>query len=234
MTTRATMHKPGITARTTTRVKLVQASDIVTTIPDGADGTPSNRWIDLRRNPDQIDLMDELRGRPTLHEQVAMLNLPAGPFMTIACEAATTRLFQHGGSPAWRTSSSLQLVFADLLARCDLDNYVPLARALLDGLGGDPNATRWSRLVELRPNPVVSPSAGRLAWSLTIRTSAYGLDSGTSAHEWNLCVMIQTALIRSWTRLQDLDGMEFNSVSRASVGLRPAVAKMRSRARSGK
>lgn len=227
------MQSPGMTARTTTRVRLGEPSDIVTTVPYGVDGTPSRRWIDLRENPDQIDLIDELRGRPALREQVALLNAPESPFMTIACAAATARLFQHGGSPAWRTSSSLQIVFADP-ARCDLDNYAPLARALLDGLGGDPNATRWGRLVELRPVPVVFASAGCLGWSLTIWTSAYGLDSGTSAHEWNLCVMIQTALIRSWTRLQDLNAIEVNSESRASAGLRPAVAKLRSRARSGK
>lgn len=196
-----------MTARTTTRVRLGEPSDIVTTVPYGADGTPSRRWIDLRENPDQIDLMDELRGRPTLREQVALLNAPESPFITIACEASTTRLFQAGGPPAWRTSSSLQLVFADP-ARCDLDSYAPLAQALLDGLGGDQNAARWSRLVELRPDPVVFPSAGRLGWSLTIRTIAYGLDSGTSAHEWNLCVMMQTALIRSWARLLDLGGMQ--------------------------
>lgn len=202
-----TKQRPGMTARTTTMVRLGEPSDIVTTVPYGADGTPSRRWLDLRRNPDQIDLIDELRGRPALRDQIAMLNQHAGPFMTIACAAATTRLFPAGGPPAWRASSSVQLAFADP-ARCDLDNYAPLAQALLGGRGVDPHATRWSRLVELRPDPVEFQAVGRCAWSLTIQTAAYGLDCGTSAHEWSLCILAQCATIGSWARLQDLGGMQ--------------------------
>lgn len=208
------MQRPGMTTRTTTMVRLGEPSDIVTTVPYGADGTPSRRWLDLRRNPNQIDLIDALRGRPALRDQIAMLNQQAGPFMTIACAAATTRLFQAGGPPAWRASSSVQLAFADAEC-CDLDNYAPLAQALLDRRGVDPHAPRWNRLIELRPDPVVFPLAGRLGWSLTIRTSAYGLDSGTSAHEWNLCILAQSAAIRSWTWLQDLGACRTDNVSRA-------------------
>lgn len=230
---RNTMHTPGTTRQSTTRVELAEAGDIVTQVPYWMEGTPSRCWIDLRGNPDLIDLIDELRGRPALREQVELLNAPEAPFMTIGCRSETARLFQHGGPPAWRTSSEVQFAFADP-ERSEIGSYASLARALHDGLGSDPHATRWNRLVELRPAPVVFQPAGLAAWSMTIRTSSYGLDSGTAAHEWELCLLSQTALIRSWTRLQDLDGMEFNSVSRASVGLRPAVAKMRSRARSGK
>ena len=201
------MQSPGVTARTTTRVRLGEPSDIVTSVPYGVDGTPSRRWIDLRENPDQIDLIDELRGRPALREQVELLNAPESPFITIACAAATNRLFQAGGPPAWRTSSSLQLVFADP-ARCDLDNYAPLARALLDGLGGDQNAARWSRLVELRPDPIDFQAVGRRAWSLTIQSAAYGLDGASAVHEWNLCILAQTAVFRSWSRLQYLGDMQ--------------------------
>lgn len=203
--TRTTTHAPG-TKQSTTKVRLVEASDIVTTVPNGTDGTPRPSWIDLRKNPDQIDLMEELRGRPTLREQVELLNAPESPLITIACAASTTRLFQEGGPPAWRTSSSVQLAFA-APDQCDLDNYAPLARALLDGIGGDPHATRWNRLVELRPEPVEFQAVGRRAWSVTIRTSAYGLEGAAAAHEWDLCVQIQTSVIALWVRLGTLDAI---------------------------
>ena len=194
------MQSPGVTARTTTRVRLGEPSDIVTSVPYGVDGTPSRRWIDLRENPDQIDLIDELRGRPALREQVELLNAPESPFITIACDCSTTRLFLHGGPPAWRTSSSVQFVCIDP-ARSGPDYYASLAQALLDGLGSDPHATRWSRVVELEPVMVVFHPDGRPAWSLSIRTHGYGLDSGTAVHEWSGCIGLQTIAMASSIRL---------------------------------
>lgn len=192
-----TTRQPGTAARTTTRVRLVEASDIVTTVPEGA---PSRQWIDLRRSPDQIDLMDELRGRPALREQVELLNAPESPFITIACDCSTTRLFLHGGPPAWRTSSSVQFVCIDP-ARSGPDYYASLAQALLDGLGSDPHATRWNRVVELEPVMAVFHPDGSPAWSLSIRTHGYGLDSGTAVHEWSGCISLQTSATASWIRL---------------------------------
>lgn len=77
------------------------------------DGVPSKCWIDLRGNSDPIDLIDELDGRPAMREQIIMLNGMSSPFMTFGCACATTRLFQQGGPPAWRTSSSVQFAFVD-------------------------------------------------------------------------------------------------------------------------
>jgi hypothetical protein len=201
------MHSPG-TTQSTTRVRLVEAGDSVTHVPHWTGGTPSRCWFDLLRNPDQVDLMDELRGRPALREQIAVLNSPESPLITIACAAAATRLFQTGGPPAWRMSSSVQLAFADPEC-CDLDRYTSPAQALLDGLGGDPQAARWNRLVELRPDPVEFQAVRRRARSLTIQTAAHGLDGATAVRECGLCVQIQTAAIESWTRLRESGDIGF-------------------------
>jgi len=107
------MKEPQTTARTTTRLRLVEDSNIVTTVPYWTDGTPSRCWIGLRDNPDLIDLIGELRGRPASAPRSHSATSLAGPLMTIACTAATTRLFQVGGQAAWRTRPSLQLAFAD-------------------------------------------------------------------------------------------------------------------------
>ncbi len=183
----------------TTRVELVEPGDIMTTVPYGTDGVPRRCWIDLRENPDQIDLIDTLRGRPAMREQVELLNAPETPFMTIACECATTRLFQQGGPPAWMTSSSVQLAFVDP-ERCDMGRYGSLVRTLHEGLGSEPHATRWNRLVSLRPDPVVFQPGGHAGWSLTISTRAYGLDGETAVHHWSACMQLQTMVIASWTQ----------------------------------
>ncbi len=192
-----TMHAPGI-RRSTTRVRLVEAGHVVTHAPDWTDGVASRCGIDLRGNPELIDLI-ELVGRPALREQLKVLSQPFGPFMTIACSmSTTTRLFPPGGPPVWKASTSVQLEFIDR-TRCTLDNYASLAHALLDGLGGDPHPTRWNRLVELRPDLVEFHPGDRAAWSLTILTSAYGLEGGAAVRELELCLHAQTAVIAAWT-----------------------------------
>jgi hypothetical protein len=101
------------TTRKATRVELGEPGDVVTDVPYWMDGVPSRWWIDLRLNPDLIDVIDDLRGRPALREQIILLNQPDGPFMTIVCARATTRWFQQAGPPAWRAGSSVQFAFAD-------------------------------------------------------------------------------------------------------------------------
>lgn len=101
----------------------------------------------------------------------------------------------------------MQLEFIDRTRRT-LDNYASLAHALLDGLGGDPHATRWSRLVELRPDLVEFHPGDRAAWSLTILTSAYGLEGAAAVRELELCLHAQTAAIVAWTRPPESSDIE--------------------------
>lgn len=69
-----TMHAQGI-RRSTTRVRLVEAgNNVVTHAPYWTDGVARRCGIDLRGNPDLIDLIDELAGRPALREQIMVLS----------------------------------------------------------------------------------------------------------------------------------------------------------------
>lgn len=195
-----TLHTPRATRPSKTSVDFVAAGDSVTTVLYWTDGDPSGCFVDLRANPDQIDLIDELDGRPALREQIMLLNGTSSPFMTIGCRCETTRLFQQGGPSAWRTSSRVQFAFVDPERR-DIMSYAPLACALHHALGSSPGTTRWTRVVELQPDPVVFHPDGRPTWSLTIRTHGYGLDSGTAVHEWSGCIGLQTIAMASSIRL---------------------------------
>jgi hypothetical protein len=212
------MHAPGKSRLSKTRVELVAAGDSVTTVPYWTDGDPSGCFVDLRAHPDLIDQIAELDGRPALRDQIILLNESPSPFMTIACSCVTTRLFQQSGPPAWRTSSSCTLALADPERR-DIMSYGSLARALHHALGSAPSTTRWNRVVELQPAPVVFHPDGRPTWSLTIRTHGYGLDSGTAAHEWRLCMLAQNTAMASWIRLQDLHGIEFLTACHREPGI---------------
>ncbi len=186
-----------VTIRTsTTRVRLVEPGETVLTVPYGADSSPRERFVDLRENPGLINQIDGLQHRPALREQIMLLNRRESPFMTFACTARTTRLFQHAGPPAWRTSSSVWLAFAGV-ARRNAHGYVALARAFLDTLDTAGRADRCNSVIELQPDPVVF-DPGCPAWSMRLRTSGYGLDSRAAMLEWELCARAQTELLGAW------------------------------------
>ncbi len=212
------MHAPGTTRLSRTRVDLVTAGDSVTTVPYWTDGVPSECFVDLRAHPDLIDEIAELDGRPALREHIVLLNESPSPFMTIGCSCATTRLFQQAGPPAWKTSSSVLLAFVDPELR-DIMSYASLACALHDALGSAPGTTRWNSVVELQPAPVVFQPAGRPALSLSIRTHGYALDSGAAVHHWSASMQAQNTAIASWSRLQDLHGIEFLTACQWEPGI---------------
>lgn len=188
-----------VTIRTSiTRVRIVEPDETVLTVPYGEDRNPRERFVDLRENPGQIDQIDGLQRRPALREQIELLNRRDGPFMTFACGSWTTRLFQHAGPPAWRTSSSVWLAFVGAVRR-GLRLYIALARAFLDVLDTAGRADRWNSVIELQPEPVVF-SLERPSWSMCIRTSGYGLDTRAAMLELDLCLRAQTDLFRSWIR----------------------------------
>lgn len=185
-----------ITIRTsTTRVRIVDPGETVLTVPYGADGDPRERFVDLREHPGRVDQIEVLHRTAALREQVEMLNQRDGRFMTFACAARTTRLFQHAGPPAWRTSSSVWLAFVGA-GRRGLRRYVALARVFLDVLDTAGRADRWNSVIELQPEPVVF-NLKRPSWSMCIRTSGYGLDTRAAMLELDLCLRAQTDLFRS-------------------------------------
>jgi hypothetical protein len=46
----------------------------------------SHSYVNLREEPDKIDLLPELTDCPPLRDFVIALNVPAGPFETFGCE----------------------------------------------------------------------------------------------------------------------------------------------------
>lgn len=185
-----------ITIRTsTTRVRLVEPGETVLTVPYGVDGDPRKRFVNLREHPDRIDQIEALHRMAALREQIMLLNRRDSPFMTFACTAWTTRLFQQAGPPAWRTSSSVWLAFVGAASR-GLRRYIALARAFLDVLDTAGRADRWNSVIELQPKPVVF-NLERPSWSMCIPTSGYGLDTRAAMLELELCLRAQTDLFRS-------------------------------------
>ena len=202
-----TKQTPEAARRLATRVELRSATDKLTAVPYVTPDDPDRRFIDLRAHPEQIDLIGELDGRPAMREQIMLLNARSSPFFSIGCERSVSRLRRQDGSPIWKTTSYVQFAFVEP-GRCEVANYVPLARALHEALEGRADSGECNRLVELEPDPIVIQPAGRRAWSMTIWTTAYALDGETSVHEWSLCMLAQTAVIESWIRLGDLDGTD--------------------------
>lgn len=118
--------------------------------------------------------------------------------MTIACTAATTRLFQVGGQPAWRTRPSLQLAFADS------GTLRPLRR-----LAGSRAPRRGSVAILKQPAEAGWSSYGRSRlWGNARRrpTAVTGLSRCASGP---CALQIQTAAIEPWTQPQESGGIGF-------------------------
>ncbi len=196
--TRTTMHRPEATRRST-RVELRPPTDKLTAVPYSTPDDPDRRFIDLRAHPEQVELIGELDGRPAMREQIMLLDARSSPFFSIGCERAVSRLRREDGSPVWKTTSYVQFAFVEQ-DRCEIMTYEPFVRALHAGLDCGADSDEWNRLVELEPDPIVLQPTGRRAWSLTIWTTAYALDGETSVHEWSLCMLAQTSVMRSWIR----------------------------------
>ncbi len=217
------MGSPGTTRRSATRVELRTPTDKLTAVPYMTPDDPKRRFIDLRVNPDLIDLIDDLRGRPAMRDQVELLSAPNSPLRTIRCACATHRVFRQIGPPAWTTASTLQITFVEEGAN-DMTSCIALARILHDELASKPRPTRWNRLVELWP-ALVALRPDHVTWSMCIRTSGYGLDAASAAHEWSLCLHAQTAVLALWIgnldRVADANDTVSTEVHRRGRSARP-------------
>jgi len=88
---------------------------------------PSRRYLDLKANPNQTELIPEIKGFPELRPLIETLNRPEARFRSLGCEAALEPLSDQ--SQQWKLTSYVDVAFDPLMLNFELHRF--------ESLGGD-------------------------------------------------------------------------------------------------
>lgn len=122
----------------------------------------SHSYIDLKKNPDQLRLIPEIRDWPELEHTLVELNRPGSPFSTIGCEKAILQDPTNGLSGV---SGYVQIRLEDLSLAKNPHSYLRLFRAFEErAFAGWPDN---DTLVEFEMQPTASDDRDEIYWSFS-------------------------------------------------------------------
>ncbi len=122
----------------------------------------SHSYVDLKRNPDQLSLIPEIRGWPELEWTLIELNRDGAPFSTIGCEKA---ICQDSATGSHGVSGYVQVRLEDLTLAKDEKSYSRLFhRFVQEAQKGWPDNDTF---VEFEMQPTASHDRDEAYWSFT-------------------------------------------------------------------
>jgi hypothetical protein len=137
------------------------------------DGSVSGAYVDLRDRDDLVETIAEARGSPGLRAVLSALNTKGSPFMTIGCEKGVFPCGDGGaGKPTCYVGAALDIVFRDDWRNRDPDQFVLLARAIVNNARSDPEQ---AFCFELIVEPLRQFFDRQDCFTLNLKLQGYGL-----------------------------------------------------------
>lgn len=165
------------------------------------------RYYDLRNHPALIDEIQEVKSCAELREFLLRVNNPVFPLQSAKSDIWTTNELspeEEVFAAQQKFASYVDLIFAEVEARCSLEGHQELIRKLAELLKRAPDMPATIEFVLRRCYYHSSPDASAregedyIGFCITAYTSGYG-DSGEEARQrWGIALkLLQHALVQS-------------------------------------
>jgi hypothetical protein len=176
----------------------------VLTVPYGAsalantDGSPDDRFVDLKANPGWAGVIPPSIGWPETAELLRAVNAPDVPFMTLAADQGVTAVDHEGLKAA--LVSFVVVCFSEVQRnrKPALNEVAAGVKTRLDDLlstASDELQRSLDLSVVLELTPTIFRDRQVTGWSLSILMAAYGQDEGDARLIWRIGMMaLQQAL----------------------------------------
>lgn len=155
--------------------------------PDSGPG-----YHDLKRQPEALDLIEEVARFPEFKECLAALNVATGPLETAKCDAwASTDINPEEEiyGATWKFGSYIDLLFTDPAARFSLDRHQNLLREMTALLKRVPEIPASAEFL-LRRCFYQEGETVREGFYVTFYLFGYGNDESKARRQWGIALAL--------------------------------------------